>query len=97
MPLYVYRCPNAHEIEVTHKITEDPEVICPECGDKMRRKPQTFRFSLGAQSILYDWMDENYRWYRKYPRDKSKRFSPDEVKRPGKPVPGTQAHTRRSK
>lgn len=86
MPTYVYRCPSDHRKEVTHSIKEDPKVICEKCGSVMRRVPQSFRFYMNPQGILIDWMDENYRRYR----TKRRRFSPDEPKRPGKPLPATQ-------
>lgn len=40
MPMYLYRCPNKHEINVTHGMTEAVKVFCPMCGEVMRRKPQ---------------------------------------------------------
>jgi len=86
MPIYVYRCPEDHRVEMTHGIKEEPVVQCEKCGKPMRRVPQPFRFSLSAQGILLDWMDENYRrWRTKRPR-----FSPDAANRPGKPLPATK-------
>jgi putative FmdB family regulatory protein len=86
MATYVYRCKNNHRREVVHKMSENPVVKCKECGAVMRRVPQKFRFAFDAQEILIDWMDENYRRYR----TKRRRFSPDEPKRPGKPIPLTK-------
>jgi len=86
MPEYLYRCPNNHRKEITHGIKEDPLVICRKCGDVMRRVPQRFTFGFNAEEIAAEWMDENYRRYR----SKRMRFSPEKVKRPGKPLPATR-------
>jgi putative FmdB family regulatory protein len=32
MPIYEYRCENAHLFEVMQKITDDPVTQCEECG-----------------------------------------------------------------
>lgn len=89
MPTYVYRCPEDHRKEITHGIKEDPVITCEICGAIMRRVPQVFRIAFNPGEILADWMDENYRQYRKYPKNKQKRFHPDNPTRPGKPIPLT--------
>lgn len=40
MPSYLYSCPCGGAQEITHSITEDPDVECSECGGYMFRKPQ---------------------------------------------------------
>jgi putative FmdB family regulatory protein len=37
MPLYAYRCPAGDELEVFHKMDEQPEVRCPSCGQPAER------------------------------------------------------------
>lgn len=39
MPIYVYRCPAAHEQQIFHRMADDPAVTCADCGQPMRRKP----------------------------------------------------------
>lgn len=91
MPTYVYRCPNDHRLELTHKMSEDPVVVCERCDQPMKRVPQRpAAIAFSAQEILQEWMDENYRRWR----TKRRRFSPDVVKRPGKPIPAKDVRTR---
>ena len=38
MPMYDYKCESCgHRFEVFHKITESPEIHCPECGGAARK------------------------------------------------------------
>ena len=38
MPAYTYRCPEcAQELEVSHPMSESPELYCPECQSLMER------------------------------------------------------------
>jgi putative FmdB family regulatory protein len=37
MPLYAYRCPDGDELEVFHKVDEQPEIRCPSCGQTAER------------------------------------------------------------
>ena len=37
MPIYEYRCPNAHEFEVFQSMSEDPVSRCSECGAPVER------------------------------------------------------------
>ena len=40
MPVYVYQCPCGHLLEVSHGMSEEPTVTCPECVDcVMVRRP----------------------------------------------------------
>ena len=96
MPNYVYGCnaDNSHPRQlITHGMLENPTLFCDECGGAMHRIPQPFRFGVCAGAVLVDWMEEN--WARK--KTGRARFSPDEVKRPGKPIPQQQFDTRRYK
>jgi|SRR3990167_4168735 len=97
MAVYVYACPiRTHpRREVVHSMKEDPTIKC-KCGRIMKRVPQPFRFGIEAQSILIDWMCHNEKILRAT-HDRSKLFSPNLVKRPDKPIPGTQFNTRKAK
>jgi len=64
MPVYVYRCANGHEKEVTHSMKQDPSIICKVCGDVMKRKPQAFRWYMNPTDVLLDHMDDKYREWR---------------------------------
>ena len=48
MPIYEYGCDNCgHELESLQKISEQPLVYCPECGDAaLRRKVSAAAFRL---------------------------------------------------
>ncbi len=37
MPIYEYRCENAHLFEVMQKITDDPVTHCEQCGAPVQR------------------------------------------------------------
>lgn len=37
MPLYQYRCVNGHTAAKTHGMSENPEILCSECQEPMRR------------------------------------------------------------
>lgn len=37
MPRYEYACDCGETREVTHKMSENPDVCCPKCGEKMHR------------------------------------------------------------
>ena len=96
MPEYVYGCSEDKEHpkqEVTHPMSEDPEVSCEVCNADCERIPQPFRFYANPLGILLDWSDENWRRYRKGGR-KAPKFSPDKVNRPLTPLPQKDFHTR---
>lgn len=39
MPTYVYKCPQCGKVfERFHAMSENPEVVCPECGVKAERE-----------------------------------------------------------
>lgn len=40
MPEYLYTDQRGHTASMIHKMTDDPEITCPECGEKMHRRPQ---------------------------------------------------------
>lgn len=87
MPTYVYGCPDPTHSrqEVVHKMTEDPLVPCPTCGEKMHRIPQTGGgFYQNPLDTLLDWSDRNYRLCRSKSKE---RFSPNRVMRPDNPLP----------
>jgi putative FmdB family regulatory protein len=37
MPVYGYRCTNAHQFEIQQRITDPPLTRCPECGAPVTR------------------------------------------------------------
>tara|TARA_R110000824_G_scaffold21496_4_gene80051 strand:+ start:4429 stop:4611 length:183 start_codon:yes stop_codon:yes gene_type:complete len=37
MPTYDYSCTCGEVFEVEHRITEDPEIVCDNCGDTAER------------------------------------------------------------
>ena len=37
MPLYEYRCPQGHRLEVFHRMSESPAVACDVCGAATER------------------------------------------------------------
>lgn len=50
MPCYVYRCPDCgEECEVIHAMRDDPDVACPACHGKMKRRPQAARVNWGGR------------------------------------------------
>jgi len=40
MPIYRYECLCGEAYDVTHSITEDPQIDCENCGGDMSRIPQ---------------------------------------------------------
>lgn len=62
MPLYVYRCGECgQEVDVVHGMKEIAQVLCPDCGGNMRKKPQKFIWGRSAWDVLYHELDEQYR------------------------------------
>ena len=47
MPVYVY-VDSKHDLTTAHGMTENPEIICPECGQRMHRKPQAVSVNWGG-------------------------------------------------
>ncbi len=37
MPTYEYRCPKGHEFERFQRMSEEPTIACPECGEMSER------------------------------------------------------------
>lgn len=48
MPCYDYRCPacGSLKIDVIHKMTEEPEILCDKCQAKMRIQVEATNFLL---------------------------------------------------
>ncbi|MEP1469625.1 MAG: zinc ribbon domain-containing protein [Halieaceae bacterium] len=48
MPIYEYQCQHCeHELEALRKISDEPLLTCPECGqDKLRKKVSAAAFRL---------------------------------------------------
>jgi len=100
MATYIYACQNKTHPrkEVQHSMKADPVILCGVCKRPMFRVPQPFRFGFNATEILVDYLDHNYRIMRAHPKDYRRRmFSPDLVKRPVSPIPGTLSDYRKAK
>lgn len=39
MPVYLYRCSCGHTEEQLHSVKEDPQFVCPHCGEDLKRRP----------------------------------------------------------
>lgn len=49
MPLYDYKCAKcATTFEINHRMSETPDLSCPECGDKEIRKVLTTGGVMGS-------------------------------------------------
>ncbi len=47
MPTYEYKCLACkHEIEIVHKMSESPEITCPECSNSVMVKKIGMGFSV---------------------------------------------------
>ena len=71
MPIYEYLCGECgHELEALQKISEDPLVFCPECGEKsLKKKVSAIAFRLkGTGWYETDFKDSG----KKKPEDKGK-------------------------
>ncbi len=57
MPVYDYECPACEEtLEVQHKISETPNVRCPECKKKCKRVISMSSFVLKGRG----WASDGY-------------------------------------
>lgn len=67
MPTYVYGCKQHPDYrpEVVHAFAEEPLIVCPECGERMRRVPQAFRYYMNPGLLLLDKMRDKFVDYRK--------------------------------
>ncbi len=92
MPTYVYGCDDdvSHpELDIVHRMDENPGMICGECGATMHRIPQPLAGFL-YPTMLVDWMCENARLKRiGKPRPNKYRVTRPEG------LPGKDYHTRR--
>jgi len=61
MPIYEYKCNNCNIVkEVMHKISESPEVLCPECKKNMSRLISASAFHLkGSGWYVTDYKKNN--------------------------------------
>ena len=97
MPLYIYGCDNKEHPrkEVVHGMNENPDIRCDVCGGKMHRIPSGGRFYINPESIIVDYLDENYRRYRARKKGRHvDKFSPERINRPGG-LPQREYHTRK--
>ena len=47
MPTYIYHCKKCkYDKDVVHKITENPEIVCEDCGDTMPKVIRSSNFHL---------------------------------------------------
>ena len=49
MPIYTYGDSNQHTQQIAHSIKDDPAVICPKCGEAMKRIPQATRVQFNGK------------------------------------------------
>lgn len=62
MPYYTYRCDKCnHEIEVTHKMSEKPDISCPNCKQLMYKAISPTSFSLKGEC----WAKDGYQPHTK--------------------------------
>jgi putative FmdB family regulatory protein len=61
MPIYEYQCDNCGFIkEVMHKISESPDILCPECSNVMKKliSPSAFHLK-GSGWYVTDYAKKN--------------------------------------
>ena len=82
MPEYLYLCENGHEKYIRHRMADDPEIACDECGSIMHRKPLPFLITWGGlkpsdaegrSPVIKHWLDrdqgkarEDYHKYKEH-------------------------------
>lgn len=76
MPEYLYACDNdkAHRVWLEHRMTDNPQVICPECGNGMHRVPLAPRVNWNGilqerskeMQGFFDTVDERQEAYLKH-------------------------------
>lgn len=60
MPTYVYGCPGGHRVEIVHRMSDEPDVICEICGAVMHRIPQAVQHYRNPWYTLLDIADKRY-------------------------------------
>lgn len=60
MPTYVYGCKEKHRREVVHRMSEDPEIVCEICGERMERIPQAVEHYHDPRRTLLEVMERKY-------------------------------------
>ena len=61
---FEYRCPAGHIKEVTAPVGQPPELLCPACGQQMRRVPQPVRWYGDPNVALAEKFDDDWRAYK---------------------------------
>ncbi|MEJ2216541.1 MAG: zinc ribbon domain-containing protein [Gemmatimonadota bacterium] len=63
MPTYEYRCPKGHEFELFQRMSDPPEVECPECGEMAERllSPGAGLLFKGSGFYITDYRSESYK------------------------------------
>lgn len=80
MPLYTYRCPEGHEREVIHGMTEDPEVLCESpvgtcaccgvsCNGCYRPMQRVIRVAPAVSTRRFDMADGYQAHLARFPND----------------------------
>jgi DNA-directed RNA polymerase subunit RPC12/RpoP len=70
---YVYGCKNKEHprVEAVHRMMENPDIRCPDCGERMHRIPQAVRHYTNPTEVLYDYLDDKYaNWRHNYKKKK---------------------------
>jgi hypothetical protein len=66
MATYVYQCKKGHVIEISHGMNEIVGLWCAECGERMHRKPQRFRFyNNPVDTLLRKYGEEKFNEYKR--------------------------------
>jgi hypothetical protein len=63
---YVYGCKDREHprVDVVHGMTEDPDIWCAVCGEKMHRIPQSFTWGWHPSIGLIEHFDRRYTEWR---------------------------------
>ena len=85
MPIYEYACASCdHHLEALQKISEDPLVFCPECGEESLRKMVS-----AAAFVL-----KGSGWYETDFKNSGKEKPKDAKASDGQPAPKTSSDTK---
>lgn len=90
MPIYDYYCEECKfEKEEIHKMNESPEIICPNCGSKMKIALQATNFKIKGWFTSKTGYAKNKKYMEAVERKKKKKESSDtnvKVKIDGKEI-----------
>jgi len=73
-PIYEYGCSDRRHPRKTveHKMMEEPEYFCSECGGRLHKIPQPFQWGVSPLSLIQAWSERNWsKKLRKEPREEA--------------------------